>query len=232
MSPGTRASTNRSRCWSSNCRPRWTSTCSVPGCCASRAVADSRANCTARCSNARVSTPRRPRAGRGCTTRPRVTRKGSAGASRPAWRAARAAPRGNCWRSYAASIAGEMRARCGTSNASPERREAAAGSFDVDVCADSLAGLQLTLQLDPLAEILEVAFRGGLLLRGHGRGPVADTCVRIETLGARAFHGELGAVATSRRLLDAERRALQRYPCISRVDPFHARVTTIVVHDL
>jgi hypothetical protein len=55
---------------------------------------------------------------------PRVMRKGFAGASRPAWRAARAAPRGICWRSYAASIDGAMRARCGTSNATPDCGEA------------------------------------------------------------------------------------------------------------
>ena len=67
-SPGTPATTSRSRCSSSSCRRRSTSTCSAPGCCASRAPAAFRASCTACCSNARAWIRWRPPDASACTT--------------------------------------------------------------------------------------------------------------------------------------------------------------------
>ena len=98
------------------------------------------------------------------------------------------------------------------------------------IVAFGLAGFQLALQLDPLAELAQVAFRGCLL--GRGNVCAADSGIGVEALGASPFDRELGSIATRGSLFDTERRTLQRYPGTPGVDPFHARVAALVVDDM
>ena len=78
---------------------------------------------------------------------------------------------------------------------------------------------------------LRRSFLDRLLLRGGDAGG-AYARVRIEAPGARTFHLEFGGLAAAGCRLDAERRTLQVHAGVACVDPFHARVATLVMHDL
>jgi hypothetical protein len=60
----------------------------------------------------------------------------------------------------------------------------------------------------------------------------ADARIRIETTRSFALDRELGTFAASRRRFDGQRCAFERFAGVASIDPFDARVTTIIVHDL
>ena len=76
----------------------------------------------------------------------------------------------------------------------------------------------------------QVAFARRFLGLGDVRSTHAR--IRIESGGAIALHGQLGAVTACGGVLNAQWRTLERYAGIASIDPLHASVTTIVVHDL
>jgi len=59
-----------------------------------------------------------------------------------------------------------------------------------------------------------------------------DARIRVEAIRASAFDRELGGVAAPGCLFDRQRLAFQLDTGAAGVDPFDARITPFVVHDL
>src|SRR5688572_2923763 len=183
------------------------------------------ANCTVCCSSARASTRwRRPDA-RVFTAWLRATPQGSARAWRRCWNAGGLAPCARRWRSCAGSIVGAARESARTSKDSPD------GESIHVVIVLGLAGFQIALHLDPLAQLAQVTLAADGLLRILNMS-AADPCVRIEAARAHALHGQPGVLAARRRGFDGQWRAFQRLPGETHIDPFDSRITTLVVNDL
>ena len=123
-----------------------------------------------------------------------------------------------------------MRASCATSSASRSARLLAIRAFGVGSSPEDLRASSSRFNLIHSPSLRRSRLTGVLLRRGDVRR--ADARIGIEAPGASAFHRELGGLAAAGvgSMLSGARSSV--HAGMAGVDPFHARITTIVVHDL